>query len=1172
MKEDSYKRLLQSSPFGYAYHRIVLDDQDRPVDYIFLEVNQAFERLTGLKAENILNKKITECVPDFFSSGFNWISFYGDIAINQRQKDFEQYSEPLSKWYKGHAFSPEKYHFAVVFTDISEEIKGMRQLKNQHEYTSSLLNAVPDLLFVLGSQGDILDFKAGSEKQLYMPVEQFMGKNIAEIIHKDLAEKINSSMSEMFRTRSLQSIQYQLPIHGKIHSFECRFSPLGEDRAIALVRDVSEQKQAEAALLESESRYRLLVDNLNEGIWQIDHNGKTVFVNQVMADMLGYAPDEMMGKKVVDFCDEPDREMYYEKSERRKQGQKEQHEFTLLHKQGYPVYVYTSASPLMDDHGNYLGALAGIIDITDRKKTEYALKEKSEELENYFTSSLDLLCIANTSGEFVRLNPQWEDVLGYNVEELKGRPFLDFVHPDDWEDTMQKAKDLSMQKEVLQFVNRYRHKDGSYRWIEWRARPEDDMIYAVARNITDRVDAEQKLAARDRLLSKLSEQVPGAIYQFQINPDGTSCFPFASAGIWDVYEVSPEEVRLDATKVYSRIQPHEYDRVAESIEESSKNLSIWHCEYWVNLPAKGERYLKGIARPEKMSDNTVIWHGYLADKTEEKAIEQDLVKARDEAEKASRAKSEFLANMSHEIRTPMAGIMGALEMMSALTRDEESQKIINMTLDSANSLKQIIDDILDLSKVEAGKLEICSEQFDIAALLDKAVSLYSFQAREKNIELKSWIADDVPRFLIGDAHRISQVLRNLINNAIKFTPQGEVNVRLSSRNISRAKAELVFEVEDTGVGINAEFMPRLFESFSQADISYSKSKQGTGLGLSISNKLVKLMGGKIEVQSEPGYGSIFSFHLSFILPESDTQQQAFDRSVPGSELKLTRDGQFEMPLKVLVAEDVQVNQHYIEFILKRMGCTADIVDNGSTAVQRFREKKYDIILMDIQMPQIDGVEATRQIREIEDDHSPAFEKEHQAQSDNNSQMQGRGSRTPIIALTAYAMAEDREKFLKSGMDGFVSKPVNEGELFQEMSRLLALSSERSQDSGLSSKDTKHKYNHYEIINPDIVRLRFSGDEQFWNKMFSSFLERDMSRYMESLQKHSVANQVQELGKTAHSLKGSLGLLGADRAEYLAVQLDSAVKDGDHHSVAGLTTDLLGALEELKGYRDTFSKP
>ena len=413
-----------------------------------------------------------------------------------------------------------------------------------------------------------------------------------------------------------------------------------------------------------------------------------------------------------------------------------------------------------------------------------------------------------------------------------------------------------------------------------------------------------------------------------------------------------------------------------------------------------------IRSNDEIGDLTRWYNTFQESLEARRLVEQELVKAKESAEAASYAKSEFLANMSHEIRTPMNGVLGMLHLALDTDLSPEQRDLVVTARRSADDLLHLLNDILDFSKIEAGKLDLSREPFDLRALLDQLVKTLSVPAANKGIAITTLVADDVPRYFLGDPMRVRQVFTNLVGNAVKFTAQGAITITVAAGERTHDEVVLHATVSDTGIGIDPVKLSSIFDAFVQGDTSTTRQFGGTGLGLSISARLVHMMGGDIWAESALGQGS--SFHFSMLLGIAQdlhsNGKNAMDtmQPIPDSTLRQAVPLPSLQGVRILLAEDNAVNQKLALRLLSKHGFDVAVVSTGQQALDALANDRFDLVLMDVQMPELDGLEATRRLRQRERDA---------------------GGHIPVIAMTAHAMMGDRERCLAAGMDGYVTKPI-----------------------------------------------------------------------------------------------------------------------------------------------------
>ena len=618
-------------------------------------------------------------------------------------------------------------------------------------------------------------------------------------------------------------------------------------------------------------------------------------------------------------------------------------------------------------------------------------KDSGSTLDRFFTLSLDLLCIAGMDGYFKRVNPAWERTLGYTAEEMTASPFLEFVHPDDRANTIAEVGKLASGGETISFENRYRAKDGSYKLLEWNAKPfpEDQLIFATARDITEHRRAEQML---DRFFTLSLDMLSIVGFDGQrkrVNP------------AWErILGYTGEE--LAGSSVEELVHPDDRAATMAQLEKLLRGENMVSFEARYRAKDGSYRWMMWNAIP--FAEQQLIYAA-ARDITERKQAEERMQQLKEEAESANRAKSEFLARMSHEIRTPLNVIIGMGDVLERTALNTEQRQYVRIFERAGGTLLALINDILDLSKIEAGRIVLEEIDFDLAGVLQAVVEILSVRAREKGLELSYEISPGTPEQLTGDPNRLREILVNLVSNAVKFTAKGRVWIRVEpdpaglDPEVMRA-GSLRFSVSDTGIGIASGKLDLIFEAFTQADTSTSRNYGGTGLGLAISKRMVELMGGRIWAESVPGEGSTFYFTAKFGVGAELAQQSSADQ--PAAAAGAVSTAPSANP-RILVVDDSEDNRVLVAAYLEDLPCRLEFAEDGRIALEKFCSGVYDLVLMDLQMPVLDGYEAIRRMRGWEEE-------------------QGRGI-TPIVALTASALEADLQQALDAGATAWLRKPV-----------------------------------------------------------------------------------------------------------------------------------------------------
>jgi PAS domain S-box-containing protein len=682
------------------------------------------------------------------------------------------------------------------------------------------------------------------------------------------------------------------------------------------------------------------------------------------------------------------------------------------------------------------------------------LNNREQRFRSFVENINDILFVLTPAGEFSYVSPQWHQAFGYQLSETIGQPFQSFIHADDVSTCsafMQRIIETGESHSGVTY--RVRCKDGGYLWYRANASRVLDPVtgtftlLGIGRDITESLQAEtalremaSSLEAQSNEIRQINESLEQRVEErtkesYEAHQRLSGIIEGTNAGTWEwnvqtgetvfnerwaeMIGYSLEELAPLSIETWMRIA-HSHDiEVGGTLLQKHFNGELDYYELDVRMMHKSGHWIwvlnRGKVTRWAEDGKPLLMQGTHQDITERKRIEKELQHARDLAEAANLAKSEFLATMSHEIRTPMNGIIGMTGLLLETGLTHEQREYTGIVKKSGDNLLSLINDILDFSKIEARKLDMEMIDFDLRITVEDTADMLAGRAIDAGLKLICRIEADVPTYLKGDPGRLRQVITNLAGNAIKFTPHGEVVISASLTSDQGGSVLILFEVRDTGIGIPPSRCAAVFEPFTQADGSTTRKYGGTGLGLAICKQLVELMGGEIGVKSAEGQGSTFWFTARF---EKQIGQTSKILEIPeGSRGTVTRHTESEFAergVRILLAEDNIINQKVAQNILGKLGYRADLVANGFEAVRALEMIGYDIVLMDCQMPEMDGFEATAVIRDL------------QSKVLNHN--------VPIIAMTANAMKGDREKCLEVGMDDYLAKPVKKDELAKVVER------------------------------------------------------------------------------------------------------------------------------------------
>jgi len=796
-----------------------------------------------------------------------------------------------------------------------------------------------------------------------------------------------------------------------------------------LERELAERKEAEQKLGESERRYRRIVDTASEGVWELDEHYTTTLVNRRMAEMLGYEPQEMAGRRLDEFLLEEDLDDHQTRAAARQQGLAEHFERRFRRKDGSTVWMQVSATPILDAEHRFLGSFAMMTDITERKRAAEEVRNTAAQWQATFDAVQDLVLLLDKDFRILRANRAAAEFLGLPFDKIVGGHCYDLIHGTSTppaECPLAKVRRSRRHEEVEVLARQ------GGPWLAVSVDPLFDpsgeltQVVHVARDITDRKRAEEALRQSETYLAEAQRLSHTGSWAFDLASDK---YAYASEECLRIFGFDAREGLPTREAVSRLIHPEDWDRVNAGYEKSVREKVDTSAEFRITLPSGTAKHIQVIRHPILNDAGDVVkLVGTAIDVTERKQAEEELRKHREHledlveqrteelaeakarAETASRAKSTFLSSMSHELRTPLNAVLGFSRLLkSGPDVTPPQQEALDIIVRSGEHLLNVINNILDIGKIESGRMTLEESEVDLQQLLHEMQSLMGVGAAEKGLHFALESAADLPRFVAADAGKLRQVLLNLVGNAIKYTDCGGVKLRATVVGRNGAEtAHVRFEVEDSGPGIHPEDCQRIFFPFVQLG-GPVPAQAGTGLGLAICKQYVELMGGEIGVASEPGKGSVFYFHLPVrVLPAAAEPEEPKHGRIVG-----LAEGQ--PCYRLLIAEDQPENRLLLRGLLDPLGFELREATNGQEAVDLFEQWHPDLIWMDIRMPVMDGLEAVRRIRATE-----------------------AGAATKIVALTAHALEEERGPILAVGCDDLVRKPFREQELFDALARHLRL--------------------------------------------------------------------------------------------------------------------------------------
>lgn len=908
-------------------------------------------------------------------------------------------------------------HRLFVVRNITSHRAAQEALAAAEERWRALMESAPEIILEVSLDGHIRYIN----RSLAGPIEEVLQTTIWQYLRPEKCEEVRRVLEEVRRTGmpGRWDVEAMGP-NGTRAWYVTQVSPLKREGTVTgyvlICTDDTLRKDAEDKLRESEARFRALYEMSPVAVPVLTPDGRFLFANHSAQRLLGYPEMDLVGRPLLDLIDEADRKGVRERIDRMTSGLLDSFraEYRIRHPEGQILWITASFSAVRDPNGNLQHIMATLADNTERIEADRRLRENEARLRAIFESAPIGILIASRERRILYANPMTEQFFGFSLWDLQAMALSELVVEGGEMETILEEV-ASGKRERATLVNEFRRRGGGRGWGGTScagvrdSRGEFEYFVVMIQDLTEARAAQESLSAAHETLQALVEGSPVAIVGLDRdakvtmwNPAATRLFGWSAEEVLGRFSPTvPEDLKAEGFEIFERVI---HGEVVTDLETKRRRKDGSLID--VSISSAPVRDASG--------DVTGL-SAFISDISPRKRVEEELRKAKVAAETASRAKSAFVANMSHEIRTPLGAILGFSEMLLDPGQSEEGRRAAIATIQrNGHHLLTLLDGILDLSKVEAGQFEVQRSRISLAEQITAAVSITQLLASRKDLRLVVKCRGKIPATIDSDATALRQILVNTIGNAIKFTNRGEVrlSVRMRKDRAAPGRNLLQFSVLDTGIGIPPSERIRLFRPFSQLETSGQRNS-GAGLGLALSRQLARCLGGDVTLaESVPGRGSVFRVTVdpgnvdgAARLEMAPTGSRPPKPPVPDVPEESLPDG-----ARVLLIEDSEDNRILLRHFLERAGARVDMAVDGLEGVRQAMAIRPDVILMDIQMPRLNGYQATALLR-------------------------ARGIQVPIVALTAHAMREERERCLKAGCDDYLSKPIDPSTLVRVVKRL-----------------------------------------------------------------------------------------------------------------------------------------